>query len=248
MATFGSTSNIPLNSSSQQNSLIPTSTIPSLNQPLTFKLDDHNYLIWKNQLPNVIIANGLEEFIDGSRICPPKFLDNQTQVVNPEYSTWQRYNCLLMSWFYASLIEGIMTQMVNYSTTIEIWQSLTSLYSATSMAKLTELRSQFQTLKKDGLTAISYINKLKSLCNSLVAIGEPVSYNDHVIYLLGGLGCEYNLLVTLVINQPDKPSVAEIYSLFLSYEFFLDTQTSSDQLTSLQVHFTQLHPNQKSQR
>lgn len=152
-----------------------------------------------------MIANGHEEFIDGSQICPLKFLDNQTQIINSEYSLWQRYNRLLMSWFYASLTEGMMTQIVTYTTAVEIWESLSSIYSATSMAKLIKLQSQLQNLKKGSLTAIVDINKLKSLCNSLATIGEPISYNDHVLYLLGGLGCEYNPFVTTVINKPNKP-------------------------------------------
>ncbi|PON37523.1 hypothetical protein TorRG33x02_347210 [Trema orientale] len=76
--------------------------LPSLTQPLTVKLDSDNYLIWKNQLLNVIIAHGLEDFLDG---------------------TW------------------------------------------------TKLQNQ----RKDRLTAIQYIQKMKSLCNTLAAIGEPNS-------------------------------------------------------------------------
>lgn len=90
-----------------------------------------------------------------------------------------------MSWFYASLTKCMMTQIVNYSISVEIWESLASIYSATSMAKFTKLRAQHQNLKKGNLTAIAYINELKSLCKNLVAISELVSYNDHVLYILG---------------------------------------------------------------
>lgn len=98
-----------------------------------------------------------------------------------------------------------MTQIVNYFMTVEIWKSLVSIYSATSIAKLITLRSQLQNLKKGGLIVITYINKLKSVCNSLAAIGELVSYNDYVLYLLGGLRREYNPFITSVTNWPDKP-------------------------------------------
>lgn len=87
------------------------------------------------------------------------------------------------------------------------------------MAKLVELRSQLQNLKKGGLVAIDYLFKLKGLCDSLITIGEPVTYNDHLLYLLGGLGREYNPFVTSVTNRPDKPPLEEIHSLVLSYEF-----------------------------
>lgn len=50
---------------------------PSLNQPLPVRLDKKNSLLWQNQLQNVIIANGLEGFIEGTIPCPTQFLDQQ---------------------------------------------------------------------------------------------------------------------------------------------------------------------------
>ena len=91
-----STMNVP-NPLSQSNNLpspvtTPFFSFPSMNQPLTMKLDNGNYLIWKNQLLNVIIANKLDDFIDESRPCPPRFLNLQQQILNLEYLVWQRYN------------------------------------------------------------------------------------------------------------------------------------------------------------
>ncbi|RVX10637.1 DNA polymerase lambda [Vitis vinifera] len=61
---------------------LPTNTssfsFASMNQPLMVKLDSWNYLVWKNQLQNVIIANGLDNFIYGSCPCLARFLDVAT--------------------------------------------------------------------------------------------------------------------------------------------------------------------------
>ena len=76
--------------------LVQTS-FPSPNEPLTIKLDRDNYLIWKNQLLNVVIAIGLEGFLDNTHPCPLKFLDLRQLINNPKYSLWQRYNRLIMS-------------------------------------------------------------------------------------------------------------------------------------------------------
>ena len=140
MASFNETSKSPSASTvnvqnplSQSNNLPPLVTTPSfsfssMNQPLIVKLDNGNYLIWKNQLLNVIIANGLNDFIGGSWSCPPQFLDLQQQIINLEYLVWQRYNRLLMSWLYAFLFEDIMAQIVGYSTIVEIWNALNQIY------------------------------------------------------------------------------------------------------------------------
>ncbi|RVW27158.1 hypothetical protein CK203_087796 [Vitis vinifera] len=47
------------------NSNITQTNYPSLSQPLTIKRNETNLLLWKNQLLNVIIANWLEDFIEG---------------------------------------------------------------------------------------------------------------------------------------------------------------------------------------
>ena len=90
--------------------------------------------------------------------------------------------------------------------------------------------SDWDLCKDTKLEEMEYIKKLKHLCNTLATIGEPVSYIDHLLYLFGGLDRAYNLFVTLIINRPDKPSIEEIHSLLLSYEFRLDSQNLDDQL------------------
>lgn len=54
------------------NSNITQTNYPSLSQPLT-KRNETNLLLWKNQLLNVIIANWLEDFIEGDMPIPAKF-------------------------------------------------------------------------------------------------------------------------------------------------------------------------------
>ena len=98
------------------------------------------------------------------------------------------------------------------------------------MARLIEIHAKIQNLRKWGMIAMEYIKKLKHLYNTLAAIGEPVSYIVHLLYLFGGLDRAYNPFVTLIINWPDKPSIEEIHSLLLSYEFRLDSQNLDDQL------------------
>ena len=54
-----------------------------LNHTLPVKLDRTNYILWKSQIDNVVIANGFEDFIDGSSICPDKELSSG--LINPAF-------------------------------------------------------------------------------------------------------------------------------------------------------------------
>lgn len=73
-------------------------------------------------------------------------------------------------------MEGMLGQIVGYSTTQEIWEALTHTYSTTTKARITDLCTKLENLKKDGLTVMEYIQKMRNICNNFDAIGQPVSY------------------------------------------------------------------------
>ena len=60
-----------------------TSSNPQPNTTLTFttpvKLDRTNYMIWKQQVLSSIRGNGLEGYIDGSKICPDQYLSSESR-------------------------------------------------------------------------------------------------------------------------------------------------------------------------
>ena len=90
MALEGSAS-----STDHPNSSFTHHTMSSLNQAFTVRLDQSNYLLWRTQMLNIIIANGLEEMIHGKIPAPSRFLGD-SENINPEYSIWQHRNRLVM--------------------------------------------------------------------------------------------------------------------------------------------------------
>ena len=92
-----------------------------------------------------------------------------------------------MSYFYTSLSDNVVPQIVGYNFAHEIWSALNKMYASFSMARLSEIKTQLQNLKKEGMTAMDYIQKLKSLCNTLTSTGEPVSCKDHLFYMFNCL-------------------------------------------------------------
>ncbi|KAJ9693999.1 hypothetical protein PVL29_009798 [Vitis rotundifolia] len=96
-----------------------TLIMQSLNQAFTIRLDRSNYLLWCTQMLNIVITNGLEEMIDVSQPCLPKFLEN-SKSTNPYFQIWQRQNLLVMCWIYSSLIENAMPQIIGLTSTFKI--------------------------------------------------------------------------------------------------------------------------------
>ncbi|KAJ9692772.1 hypothetical protein PVL29_011723 [Vitis rotundifolia] len=216
-------------------------SFPSLGQSLTIKLDRNNFLIWRNQMLNVVIASGFDDILDGTRPCPPHFLPDpnstsattfKSPVVNPEYITWQRQNRLVMSWIYSSLTESMMTQIMSYNTAHEIWKSLRQSFASASRAHIMELRLHLQTIRKGGLSMLDYMLRIRNICDNLTAVGELVSEQDQIMAILGGLGPEYNPFVVTITSRAEPISVEELQSHLMVFE----RQRSVEEQTLIQAN------------
>ena len=84
---------------------------------------------------------------------------------------------------------------------------------------------------------IDYIMKVKWAADSLAAIGEPVSEQDQVMNLLGGLGSDYNLVVTTINIRDDKISIEAVHSMLLAFEHHLEQQISIEQISTISTNY-----------
>lgn len=58
------------------------------NHPISIKLNESNYLIWKQQVLTTVRGYGLEAFLTGESKPPPEYIvdgDTQETRINPEY-------------------------------------------------------------------------------------------------------------------------------------------------------------------
>jgi hypothetical protein len=183
----------------------------------------------------VIFANGFEDFIDGSSICPEKELS--PGVLNPTFIVWRRQNCTILSWIYSSLTPAIMAQIIGHNSSHCAWKALEKTFSSSSRARIMQLRLELQFTKKGSMTMIDYIMKVKAAADSLAAIGEPVSEQDQVMNLLGGLGSDYNAVVTAINIRDDKISIEAVHSMLLAFEHRLEQQSSIEQISTMTANY-----------
>ena len=173
-------------------------------------------------MDNVVFANGFEVFIDGLSICPEKTLPS-SGAVNPDFIAWRRQDRMILSWIYSSLTPEIMAQIIGHTTSNSAWNALEKVLSSSSRARIMQLRLQLQTTKKNSMSMIEYIMKLKNFSDSLAAIGEPVTEQDQIMNLLAGLGADYNAAVTSINARDNQLSIEAIHSLLLSFEHRLES-------------------------
>lgn len=91
------------------------------------------------------------------------------------------------------------------------------------------MHTQFQlaTLKKGSESISDYYKKAKTLASSLGAVGHSLSDQEFSIYLLAGLGTDYESLVTSLTTKPDPLSPHQLYRYLLNHESRLSHQTQS---------------------
>ena len=127
-----------------------------------------------------------------------------------------------MTWIYSSLTKSVMSQIVGINATHEIWIALERNFSTVSKARIMQLRLQLQTAKKGRQSMLKYLFKIKKIVDNLSTIEEYVTEQDHILYILGGLGYEYNSFVMSITSHTDAPNLDDINSLMLAYESLLE--------------------------
>ena len=181
-------------SASPNYSLFANQTFPQ-NTSVSIKLTKDNYLIWKHHVLSAVRGYGLEGFLTGEQIPPPRVITstNSTQErVNLDYLNWNIQDQRLAYWIQSSLSESIMILVVGLSTSQEIWEAIETSFAHQSKAKVMQYRLQLQSIRKESLSMRAYLNKVKSCCDLLGAAGYKVSEGDQILHILAGLGADYN--------------------------------------------------------
>ena len=63
-----------------------------------------------------------------------------------------------------------------------------------------------------------YLSKMKQCVDILAAAGHKVSNEDHILYILSGLGSEYDPVIVPVTTRADPYSLSDLWSLLISFE------------------------------
>lgn len=119
-------------------------------------------------------------------------------VVNSEYESWNRIDNHLKSWVYSSVSDSMMIHIIGKNKTFfDMWVSLEKYYALTLKGGVMEIKIQLQSLKKGGMS-ITYFVFVKGLSDQLMAVGEPDSDKDVIVYICRGVGLDLNPYVASI--------------------------------------------------
>ncbi|KAF3775369.1 hypothetical protein EJ110_NYTH50581 [Nymphaea thermarum] len=187
-------------------------------KPLSVKLDEDNYLLWKLQLRSTMYSQDLLRYVDSSSTHPPKKLNSNSTEINPEYIKWKRSDQLALSWILSTVSESILTQMISYDKAREAWVALANAHASHSNIRILQLNRDLQNAKKNDKSMLEYLNHVRFLVDSLSAVNETVSDLDLVLHTPNGLSSEYESFITTVTMSKILPTFSKSHDLLLNQE------------------------------
>lgn len=211
--------------------IIPTESLIFLNIPISTKLNRTNYLTWKSQIEPILYGYGLHRFLTSTPPSPNITINGQS-CSNPDHKQDQ----ILLGWLRSSLSETILGELVSCTSSSALWSNLQQSFSASSRARLAELRRNLQTTVKGGLSCTDYLQRIRAIADELSFAGSPIPDDDIILYILGGLGPEFNSFVAAATTK-DNLSLLELQLRLLSFESLIQSQhiSSSSNPTALSV-------------
>ena len=113
-----------------------------------------------------------------------------------------------------------MAEVVELSTSREVWVALENTFSHRSKAREIRLKDDLQLMKRGTRSVSEYARAFKALCNQLHAIGRPVDGTDEVHWFLRGLGSEFSCFSTAQMALTLLPCFADLVPKAESFEIF----------------------------
>lgn len=101
-----------------------------------------------------------------------------------------------------------------------------------------QYKLQLQTLKKGSLCMKEYFEQDENLIDTLAASGYPLSEDDQILHVLGGLGLDYDAVVVHVTSRVDSLLLSDVAALLFAHEGRIDSYTNLIDSSSPSVNAT----------
>jgi histone deacetylase 1/2 len=187
---------------------------------VSVKLDDSNYLQWKQQVEGVLRGTKLVKHVV-SPIIPPVFLndaDRKAGSENPAYTEWEEQDSLLCTWILSTISSSLLSRFVNLGHSWQVWDEVHSYCHTQMRTRSRQLRSELRTITKGSRSISEFIARIRTISESLMSIGDPISHRDLIEVVLEALPEEFNPIVASINSKTELVSLDELESQLLTQE------------------------------
>lgn len=192
--------------------------------PLNLRLDRSNYSYWSALALAATRAYNLDGYLLGTTTQPLPTVPGTTQP-NPFYAQWIRLDKFLMHWLLNSISEMLLGHVLCCRSSAEIWSVLRRFFTTSSKAKILQVKGLLQSTKKGAMSIDDYILRMRQYADVLSEADEPISDDSLCMYILAGLGQEFESTVTLLTNRTEPLNLTDLHFSLHTHELRLQ-QTS----------------------
>ena len=193
-------------------------------------LSNTNYSTWKVQCKMALIKEGLLwNIVNGTETEPEGNAERRAKFV-------ARRDRALATIVLA--MEPSLLYLVGSDPTdpVVVWRALADQFQQNTWANKLELKRKLFSLRlAEGGSVQQHIKSMSEICDELSAIGETVSEEDRVVYLLASLPESYSVLVTALEANANVPSLAVVRERLLHEESKVKNKPSQEE--ALAVNF-----------
>ena len=104
----------------------------------------------------------------------------------------------------------MLGHVIRCRTTSEIWNTLDQMFHINSKARISQLRFMLQSTKKGSMSIEEYMLKMKNVAEGLLPVGQTITDEELILYILGGLGQEYESVIVNLTSRQDKLLLQEV--------------------------------------
>lgn len=192
--------------------------ILNVGSQLSIKLDGDNYPAWRIQFMALLTGYDLLCYINGTKPCPSKQLENNTTAFNPTFTHWVRQDQLILHGIVSSVAAIVVTHLDTVKGFNQAWEILRTMYDIRSRVCIIALKQRISNFKKGNQSMATYLQGIKAISDELSIIDHPLNQTDLVIHTPNGLSVEYREISVALRSRKSHVTFVELHENLIDFE------------------------------
>ena len=175
-------------------------------------LNGANYPTWKLQCQMALMKDGLWSIVKGSETPP-------SQSERDKFAKFAARRDRALAIIVLSVEPSLLYLLGDPEDPVVVWKKLRDQFQKKTWANKLQLCRRLHSCSlKDGDSVQEHIKTMTEIFNELSVIGDQISEEDRVVYLLASLPDSYNTLVTALEANQDVPHMELVTERLLHEE------------------------------
>lgn len=193
-------------------------------QHISIKLDNNNFLSWKQPLEGIIRIHKLHQHLV-NLVIPPCYLttdDRASDVENPAYLLWHQEDSFLFIWLFTTLSNIIIPCVGKCVHAHEVWYVIYQFQRTQIYVKSNQLLYELCSMEKGGRIILQYLSCIQQIADIPESIVDQVFHRDQLETIVDELPPEYQVLALIIKCHDELCAFVVVETMFLSHEARLE--------------------------